>query len=355
MKLAIISVTKNGAVLADKLAKNMGMPVDVYARMGREAGATVLRYDSLSRLIADIYLRYDGLVFIMAAGIVVRVLAPHVRDKRFDPAVVVLDEAGEHVISLLSGHIGGANELAKMIAEIIDARPVITTATDVMNKPAADLLAVRMGLEIEPFDKMKAINAAIANGERVAFAIDRDLVKRDHYVRLAGELGVERVVDLEELADSDSYDAAVLITDKEYSLEKPHVFLRPATLAVGIGCRLETDSEQIDSALEHACKRIGRSKRSIAIIGTARAKKDEVGLLAVVQQLGVPLEIFSNEDLEACIENYQLDTSMFVKAQIGVGNVCEPAALLGGQTDKLLLPKTIYGKTTVAIAEVKFR
>ncbi|MBP2651138.1 MAG: cobalamin biosynthesis protein CbiG, partial [Firmicutes bacterium] len=107
MKLAIISVTKNGAALANTLAKDLGMPVDVYARHGRDVGGSVQCYESLSRLIADIYLKYEGLVFIMAAGIVVRVLAPHVRDKRFDPAVVVLDELGEHVISLLSGHIGG--------------------------------------------------------------------------------------------------------------------------------------------------------------------------------------------------------------------------------------------------------
>ncbi|MBP2645551.1 MAG: cobalamin biosynthesis protein CbiG [Firmicutes bacterium] len=355
MKLAIISVTRNGAVLADKLAKSIQLPADVYARQGRDAGGTAHKYDSLSRLIADIYLRYEGLVFIMAAGIVVRVLAPHVRDKRFDPAVVVLDEAGEHVISLLSGHIGGANELARMLAEPIQARPVITTATDVLNKPAADLLAVRMGLEIEPFDKMKHINASIANGERVVFAIDSDLAKHDHYTRLALDLGVTKVAELTVLADTDSYDAAVILSDKEMTVEKPHVFLRPATLAVGIGCRRETESSQIDAALDHACHKIGRSKKSIAIIATASAKQDEAGLLAAVQQMGVPLEIFSNEELEACIERYQLETSSFVKAQIGVGNVCEPAALLGGQTDQLLLSKTIYGKTTVAIAEVKFR
>jgi cobalt-precorrin 5A hydrolase len=148
MKLAIISVTKNGALLAEKLAKNLTFKTDLYAKVDRDADVPAEYYDSLSRLVDSIYNVYDGLIFIMATGIVVRVIAPHIRDKRFDPAVVVMDEAGEYAISLLAGHIGGANELARIISRAIDARPVITTATDVIQKPAADILAVKLGLEI---------------------------------------------------------------------------------------------------------------------------------------------------------------------------------------------------------------
>ena len=354
MKLAIISVTNNGARLSATLAKSLNTKIDIYVKAGRDAGVSALPYENLSQLVDTIYHTYDGLIFIMATGIVVRVIAPHIRDKRFDPAVVVMDEAGEYAISLLSGHLGGANELTKHVARAISARPVITTATDVVHKPAADILAVKLGLEIEPFDQLKSVNAASANDERVVFFIDRTLANLERYVHLAADMGVV-LVDMDQLIHTDKYDAAVVITDKELYMVKPHVFLRPATLAVGLGCRRGTTSAQIYTALESACRKIGRSKRSIAVIGTTVAKEDEIGLLAVVQQMMIPLEVFTNEQLQECIDKYMFETSDFVEEKIGVGNVCEPAAMLGGKAEELLLGKTVYEKVTLAIAEVKYR
>ncbi|MDR3565051.1 MAG: cobalt-precorrin 5A hydrolase [Negativicutes bacterium] len=354
MRLAVISVTINGALLADKLAQTLDAHIDLFAKAGRCQGGSAQSYDSLSRLIASIYHVYDGLVFIMATGIVVRVIAPHIRDKRFDPAVVVMDEIGENAISLLSGHIGGANELAKNIGRAIGARPVITTATDVLNKPAADILAIKLSLEIEPFEQLKSVNAAIANHEKVSFFIDKTLANHEHYFQQAEDMGVE-LLEMERLAQVDEYDAAVVITDKDLYMVKPHVFLRPGTLAIGLGCRKGTTSAEIYTALDDACRKIGRSKRSIAVIGTTVAKEEEIGLLAVVQQMMMPMEVFTNEQLQDCIDKFKLETSDFVKEQIGVGNICEPAALLGGQAEEFLLRKTVYKKVTIAIAEVKYR
>lgn len=354
MKLAIISVTNKGARLAEKLANALGHPADVYAKACRNPQGFPQVYECLRDLVDKVFHRYDGLIFIMATGIVVRVLAPHIHDKRFDPAVVVVDEAGEHAISLLSGHIGGANDLAREVASTIGARPVITTATDVANLPAADVLAVKLDLTIEPFEQLKHINAAIVNGEQVAFFIDQDLANASHYIHLAAEMGVV-LRNMGELVHTDNYDAAVVITDKELYMVKPHVYLRPATLAVGIGCRRGTPSAEILTALGDACRKIGRSMKSIAVIASSVVKQDEVGLLAAVQQLEVPYEFFTNEQLQQCIENHGLAISKFVEEKIGVGNVCEPAALCGGQTQTLLLPKTVYPNVTVAIAEVKYR
>jgi len=354
MRLAILSVTTNGAILADRLAKALDAQIDLYAKAGRDGDIPAQNYDSLSKLIDNIYNLYDGLVFIMATGIVVRVIAPHIRDKRFDPAVVVMDEAGEYAISLLAGHIGGANELAKLIGRAIGARAVITTATDVVNKPAADILAIKLGLEIEPFEDLKTVNAAIANNERVSFFVDESLATHERYVQMATDMGVA-LLGMDRLAQVDKYDAAAVITDKELYMVKPHVFLRPGTLAIGLGCRKGATSAEIYSALDGACRKIGRSKRSIAVIGTTVAKEEEIGLLAVVQQMAIPLEVFSNEQLQACIDKYKLETSAFVKEKIGVGNICEPAALLGGRAESLLLEKTTYEKVTIAIAEVKYR
>lgn len=354
MKLALISVTANGALLTEKLAKNLAISADIFVKAGRNPRRIGTEYDSLSELVENLFHRYDGLVFIMAAGIVVRVIAPHVRDKRFDPAVIVMDEAGEYAISLLSGHIGGANELTHMLAGAIGAKPVITTATDVNNKPAADILAVKLDLVIEPFDQLKTVNAAIVNGDRVVFFIDRSLANYGSYIQRAAKMEID-LVDMTELAHTDKYDAAVVISDKELYMVKPHLYLRPATLAVGIGCRQGTSSAEIFTAIRDACRRIGRSPKSIAVIGTSTAKQEEIGLLAAVQQAVLPLEFFTNEQLQQVIKKYNLGISEFVQQQIGVGNVCEAAALQGGQAETLILPKTKYKNITIAIAEVKYR
>ncbi|MCX7780593.1 MAG: cobalt-precorrin 5A hydrolase [Negativicutes bacterium] len=354
MKLAIIAVTANGVLLAEKLAANLPYPAELFAKSGRNPSQTAIEYESLGILIEQLFYKYEGLIFIMAAGIVVRVIAPHVRDKRFDPAVVVLDEAGEYAISLLSGHIGGANNLAHLVGKAIQAKPVVTTATDVNHKPAADVLAVKLDLAIEPYEKLKAINAAIVNGDKVAFYIDKTLINYAHFATVAAEMGIE-LLDCAALSRADSYDAAVVISDKELYMVKPHLYLRPATLAAGIGCRKGGTSAEIYAAVMEACKLVGRSPKSLAVIGTTTAKQEEIGLLAAAQQLEVPLEFFTNEQLQTIIQQCNLTVSEFVENQIGVGNVCEAAALKGGQTEKLILPRTVYNNITIALAEVQYR
>ncbi len=352
MKTAFISVTDNGARLAADTAANLTCKLDLYAKAGREGGTEATTYESLSELVAEIYQKYNGLVFIMATGIVVRVIAPHIRDKRYDPAVVVMDEGGRHAISLLAGHLGGANELTHVVAKAAGAAPVITTATDIQQKPAPDVLAARIGLEIEPFDQLKRINAALVAGKRVVFFIDCSLPNYEHYVSLAAEQCI-MLVTADDLVHTDRYDAAVVISDKELYMVKPHIFLRPATMAVGVGCRRGVSSAELFTAITDACRKIGRSVKSVGSVATTAVKDDEIGLLAMVEQMAVPFKTYSNEQLLHCIEKFGLETSAFVEEQIGVGNVCEASALLAAGTDKLLLGKTIYDKISVAIAEVK--
>jgi cobalt-precorrin 5A hydrolase len=353
VKIAVISVTLKGALLGERLRQTMAMPVDLYSRVRGGLPEETNPFDNLSELVGTIFSQYEGLVFIMATGIVVRVVAPHIKDKRSDPAVVVMDDAGIHAISLLAGHIGGANELTGKVAAAVGARPVITTATDVAHLPAPDVLAVKMELAIEPFEDLKSVNAAIVAGERVPFFLDQDLALAPKYMRIATEMGVE-LLDMQQLQDG-SYDAAVVITDKELYLPQLHIYLRPPTLSIGIGCRKGVTSSQIGNAIKEACRKIGRSRHSIAIMGSSVVKQEEIGLLATAQQMELPMQFYSNEELQEIIDVYRLDISKFVQDEIGVGNVCEAAALLGGRASSLLLPKTVYPKVTVAIAEVKFR
>ncbi|MBP2627080.1 MAG: cobalamin [Firmicutes bacterium] len=353
MKLAVISVTNSGALLGTRLADKLsdhGNQVDIFAKHGRNP-LCATSYKLLSTLIADIFPRYEGLIFIMATGIVVRVIAPYIQDKRIDPAIVVMDEQGQYAISLLSGHIGGANELTELIGQTIGAEPVITTATDVGKKPAVDVLAVKLNRTIQPFAELKHMNACIANGEQVKFFIDKTLPNQELYSRAAEKLGV-LLQDLDQLADL-VYDGAVLITDQVLTVHKPHLYLRPMALAVGIGCRRGTTSTEIRAAVTEACHTIGHSINSITVVGSTIVKQDEAGLLAFIQQLAVPSKFFINEELQECIDKYQLEVSSFVQKQIGVGNICAAAAILAGQTNKLLLPKTKYKNVTVAIAPVK--
>jgi len=353
MKLAVISVTNRGALLGDDLANKLsllGHQVECFAKSGRNPQSAT-PYELLSQLMEDVFVHHDGLIFIMATGIVVRVIAPYIQDKRFDPAVVVMDEGGQYAISLLAGHIGGANELADLIGQTSGAIPVITTATDVNGKPAADLLAVKLHKKIQPFATLKCINGAIANGDLVLFFIDTTLPNQEFYWQVAENLGIT-LQNIENISTMD-YDAAVLITDRPLDVKKPHVYLSSIALAVGIGCRRGTAKEDILAAVNDACHRIGYNNKSIGIIGSTIIKQDEVGLLAVIEELAVPSQFFINNQLQDCIDKYQLDVSSFVKKQVGVGNICAAAAILAGQTGKLLLPKTKYKAVTVAIAPVK--
>lgn len=351
MKIAIISVTNKGALLADKLAHSLDEDITVFQKTGRNSTNNKYSYSSLSTLVKDIFGQYDSLIFIMAAGIVVRVIAPFVNDKRFDPAVVVMDDHGQHVISLLSGHIGGANELTLIISRALGATAVITTATDVANKPAADMLAAKLGLAIEPFGSLKTINAAIANNEIVEFFADFSSPDYEQYKVVVKQLGIE-LKDITALNSNIDFSSAVLITNQPYNLDKPHIYLKKPNLAVGIGCRRGTSQAVIWRAVEDACSRIGRSLQSITMLGSTVLKSNEKGLLEFAANIAVPIKFFNNQELTSCIEINNLAVSRFVEKEIGVGNVCEAAALLVGQTNNLLLTKTKYQGVTVAIAEV---
>ena len=352
MKLAVISVTNQGALLGSAVADTLchNNQIDVFAKHSRNP-LNVTPYELLSTLLSDIFSCYDGFIFIMATGIVVRVIAPYIQDKRIDPAIVVMDENGQYVISLLSGHIGGANELATVVGELVGAQPVITTATDVGKKPAVDMLAVKLNLQIEPFSQLKHLNAAIVNGDRVSFFIDTSLPNQELYWQTAEKLGI-LLQDIKQIHIT-TYDAAVCITDQYLSVPKLHLYLKPMALAVGIGCRRGTTSAEILGAVTDAWYQIGYRTDSITIIASTVVKQDEIGLLAVIEQLAVRSHFFVNEELQQCIDKHQLEVSNFVKKQIGVGNVCAASAILAGKTNKLLLPKTKYKKVTVAIAPAK--
>lgn len=351
MNLAIIAVTDRGAKLAQTI--KIYFSADVFVKSGRNPIGEINEYVSLRDLINDIFQKYDAFIFIMATGIVVRVIAPLIVHKSVDPAILVMNESGKHVISLLSGHIGGANELACLVAEKLHAEPIITTATDINEKIAADMIATKLNLMIEPFERLKYINAEIAKGELLEIYLDSSIKNISFYQKKLQDLKLPfKIIDLNK--EQKSGDAlAIIITNQDLAITPRQLLLKPRSVSIGIGCRRNTSKDDILQAIYEACSIADVSIDTIINMASTIVKNDEVGLLMAAQELEVPIIFYKNSQLQEVIDKYNVSVSNFVNKQIGVGNVCEAAALLISQSKKIILHKTKFNKVTVAIAWAK--
>ena len=291
MRIAILAVTEKGIELAEKISESVGGKIFI---KGRD-------FDRMKIFVEEIFTKFDALIFICATGIAVRMIAPHIVSKLSDPAVIVIDELGRNVISLLSGHVGGANDLTLKISAQINSNPVITTATDIEEKFSADNFASKLGLIPEPKDAIKAINTAILRGEEIYLT--------------AGDVRLNLI---------------------------------PKNLICGIGCRRGVSIEKISSAVNDACKIINQPVERIKIFATVDIKRDEKSLIDFVKNLGRDIKFFNVNELAEKILEYKLDESDFVKKIIGVGNVCEAAALCVTH-GKFALPKTKFDEVTIAL------
>lgn len=273
----------------------------------------------------------DALIFIGASGIAVRSIAPLLKRKTVDPAVLVMDEKGQFVISLLSGHLGGANALARRVAGITGGQPVITTATDVQKRFAVDVWAKQNGLKIMSMDLAREISAAVLAGEKIGFSSDYPV---DGCIpeELCGGL-----------------KARLTISVSIYHKEQP-LFV-PASLILGIGCRKGKNKEEIKQAVDEVLEQFGIYPQAIASAATIDIKKEEPGLLAFCKERGLSLEVFSAGELMEAKGDFT--PSAFVSQVTGVDNVCERAAVCAGG-DRLIVRKQAKNGVTVALAE-KYR
>ncbi|WP_066635850.1 cobalt-precorrin 5A hydrolase [Desulfolucanica intricata] len=353
MKISIITVTKGGSLLGQRIAnllkKYPENRVNLYvpSRFSRLCPESLTYEKPLAPLIKNLFNNEQALIMIMALGIVIRMIAPHLKSKRTDPAVLVLDEKGEHVISALSGHWGGANELTNFLAAELGAHPVITTSTDVQNLPAADLLAKQYNLIPENFSELKAVNAALVNGEHVTIYTPFPL----NITPTPGITVCPWALYKNKLLDNEGWQ--VLITNKVIPNTKNTLFLRPKNLIIGIGCRKGTAKEQIMAVLEQALEQVNKSILSIKLIATIDLRAEEPGLTGLAADLGVPLITFSRKEINDAYSKYPgiFKNSKFVKEKIGVGGVCEPVTLLACPQAKLIKPKFPQNGVTAAIAE----
>ena len=346
-RTAILSVSERGAKLGQRIKSLVAPHADCFEKENRPSGGEAIYFDSLKNHIGQIFKDYDQVLCIMALGIVVRMIAPYIEHKSKDPAVVVMDEVGHHVISLLSGHLGGANEWTQSISLAIDADPVITTATDVNGLPAPDVLARHEHLLVDDFQTLINVNSAIAE--------HLEVVTKAHI----GEHGMVHVVSLEKLdsipckhESTEEGSSRVVITDKLIAEYGHQLILRPRTYTMGIGCRRDTPKELIVDAIQQSLAAHKLSPKSLVTAASVIVKQDEVGLLEAMQIMGWPIVFYTQDEMAPLIEEEKLKESNFVKGTIGVGNVCETTALLAAKSRTLIQHKTIYPKTTVAIAQV---
>lgn len=344
MKVGIISFTEGGALLCARLCSLYskkgwdcrGYVPKRFFRIGWEDIGIVRQEQTLAEWTGSMFREGRDLVFIGAAGIAVRGIAPYVRDKMKDPAVLVVDEMGSYVIPLLSGHVGGANELAVDIAGAIGAQPVITTATDVRGIFAVDVFAAKNSLVITDRGLAKQVSACLLEGKPVGFFSDF-LFKYE----MQGKWMPEGFRD--HACEMNLWITAAC--GKRYG--KNCLRLVPRCVTVGVGCRRGTREKCLEEEIESALREGGVHPAAVKALATIDVKSDEAGLLALAVKKGWELKCYPAERLLAVEGDFK--ESEFVRRKVGVGNVCERACMAEG--GRLILHKRSKNGVTVAAAQ----
>ena len=359
--IAILAVSRPGAALARRLAAADGFrDAELHLERrtaGPDAAAAGARlYDLPLRPVAqDLFGRCGGLVAFLPVGATVRLLAPALGDKRRDAAVVCVDDGGRYAVSLLSGHTGGADALARRVAAAIGAQAVVTSASDALGMPAVDLIGREQGWRIEASatDLTRAA-AAVVNGWPVALWLDP-------------ETGIcwpeecppsDNIVVVGDLADAfrGDYAAALAVSDRIVAggpdATRPVALYRPPTLVAGIGCRRGVSTAHLRALLADTLRAHGLAPGSLAKIATADIKADEAGIMELAAELEVPVEVYGAAELEAAGRRLPDATPSAAQELLGVYGVAEPAAALAAGAGRLLAPRRKSDRATVAVARI---
>ncbi|MDO8746830.1 MAG: precorrin-3B C(17)-methyltransferase [Thermodesulfovibrionales bacterium] len=351
IKTTIFYITDNGFNLAKKI-KRLYSDVEV------------LKFKS--EAISEAWTERGNLIFIMASGIVVRTIAPLIKDKKIDPAVVVLDEKGRFAVSLLSGHLGGANKIAKEIADFLSGQAVITTASDTNNLPAIDLWAKENDLAIENWDTVPEISTRFLNSGELRVYSEVEIKMPEGFLRVDKPNSAAVLITNKQEIDSNVIPVKTRIQKKEKTKELDScfrrndrnqtirkIYLRPRNLIIGIGCNRGTSADEIEDAVKRALAEKNFSFLSIHSVATIDIKADEKGLNEFVREYGFSIKTFTADELNKISSESGVRSSEIVFKATGAYAVAEPTALLASGAGKLLVKKQKIGNVTVAIAEQK--
>ena len=347
MNTAYFYLTDEGGRLAHKLAA--AHPGDIYNK------------ENFKENLRAGFGRYDSLVCIMATGIVVRILAPLIVHKTSDPAVVVLDQKGKYAISLLSGHLGGANDLAREMAAISGGEAVITTATDVAGELSFDTFAKKHDMAIENIGQLKHISGALLSGKKVNVFTDKNAAELYPEFAKEQKRGMIAILPLSEFFKTYTIESnipAVVIDERLFVSNStvpqaaPVLYLRPRTICAGIGCKRNMEQKPIEEALLQTLKEEGIHPLSLKCIATIPLKSDEPGIIGTAANLNVPLQIIPTEEIENLdISQLGIQTSEFVASQTGVLSVSTACSYLVSGKGTILRDKAKYKGITIALSK----
>ncbi|BBD09694.1 cobalt-precorrin 5A hydrolase [Desulfovibrio ferrophilus] len=345
---AIYALTPQGAQLGRVLAQQLDGDLFVSKRLAGGNYGERDSFDSLPPFVGAQFKQYSRHVFVAAAGIAVRCIAPLLQGKDRDPAVVALDQRGRFVISLVSGHLGGANNLALEISKITAGQAIVTTATDTEDLPSLDVLAQERGLAIANLDMVKAVNIALLSGETV------QIFDPQNWLRLAPEPGKEHpwTAHFRPVHDTMSWVEGlpgVWVDHKVITPGKDCLLLHPPCLAVGIGCKRGTPAQTILDCIRNVLSQAQLAPASVLALASITAKQDEEGLLEAAATLNKGLFFYEPGDL---IGIPVPNPSERVQQLMGVPSVSEAAALNCTGAETLLVEKTACNGVTVAVAQV---
>lgn len=350
MKIALIAFTKNGGKMCKKacaILQAQGNQCSAYGMKDAAEGNDLIPVEKgLSKWAKDAFEHQEALVFIGATGIAVRAIAPYIKSKKEDPAIVVIDEKAQYIISLLSGHLGGANRLTRILAECLDAIPIITTATDINGKFAVDVWAQENQLTINNMKAAKQVSADVLN-EKPVFIYSA--------YKLEGTIPPElKIVDVVTLKDKiQEGETCIVITEKILDAlkgkEEKVLQLIPRTISVGIGCKKGVSFNNVNDFLKDTIAKAELNAEAIERFASIDLKQDEPALNKLSKKWDLPFQTYTGEELLAV--QGEFTASNFVRSITGVENVCERAAVLSSDNGELIWKKDAQNGVTIAIAK----
>ena len=349
-RIAIIAITKNGIKMAKGLKEKFPTWEIFAPEKFSDDDKKINWYNNSTTIkIKELFESNDGLICLFSLGAVVRLISPHLKDKKTDPAVIVIDDQAQFVISTLSGHLGGANQLTNDIAEQLGAIPVITTAADVNKTIAVDLVGKDLGWKIDDDSNVTKISAFMVNAEKIG--VYQNCGVKNWWKNKLPE-NVSTYSNIDELKKSQSKGYLIisdeLINDNEI-LENAVVY-RPPSLVIGIGLHWDTTKDKIIEGLDASLQKFNLSKKSIARFVSIKKEKDVVGLKKVAEEMNIPLEFFDRSDL-ATIETP--NPSKMVEGYEGTASVSEAAAIKSSGGNLIVEKQKFPPDLTIAIARIQ--
>ena len=334
MKIAIISVSHKGQKLAEELKSKL------------DSDSTVIKCDlyhkNVKNTFSILFNDYDAVIAIMALGILIRSVSPLIESKATDPAVINIDDNGNFVISALSGHLGGSNELTGKIASLINAVPVITTSSDVNRKLGIDVIAHDLYLTIDNTKEILYFNKAILEEKTISFKVNSHKNLEYLYEYLENNTL--------EINLSIHHSSQIPVDEIHAEIDEHKLVLKEKPIVAGIGCKKGKESQYIEEALKKSVSDLKIPLSRVNMLASAEIKKDEKGILDLSRKLEIPVNFIEIDSLKS-FKSDDISKSEFVYSKFGIYGVCEPSALIAaGSNSKLIYKKTAYDGITVAVA-----